>query len=149
MRYYVCISALTNTLSSPPYNFGQTQIEVTGPQGPQGPTGPQGPPGTFDVTLLTNTAFLNTLATNQMASNTSDFVVSTKAIQTLTFTPIPSVTFVPNKTVKLKVTSSLNLSPITYTCANPTVGVVSGGLLTLKGSGTTTITATQAGDPIQ
>jgi hypothetical protein len=137
-----------------------------GDQGPVGSTGAQGPVGNFIAeTVLTNTAFLNSLATNQsfvsamvtnpafvnavanqIASNSSNFLLTTRAMQTLSFPAIPSQRFAPSKTVPLRATSSANLSPITFTCDNPSVGIFSNNVLMLLGTGTTTVRAYQAGN---
>ena len=140
----------------------QGPIGLTGPVGPQGPagvngtngaTGPQGPSGAngtngvFDPTVLTNTAFLQSLATNQVFLNAlaSNFLSASKALQTITFAPIPVQTFKRFKTITLSASSSAKL-PITYTCDNPAVGTFNGNVLIINGIGSANIKATQVGN---
>ena len=140
----------------------QGPIGLTGPVGPQGPagvngtngaTGPQGPSGAngtngvFDPTVLTNTAFLQSLATNQVFLNAlaSNFLSASKALQTITFAPIPVQTFKRFKTITLSASSSAKL-PITYTCDNPAVGTFNGNVLIINGFGSANIKATQVGN---
>ena len=140
-------------------NFGisfQGPSGAVGPQGPAGQTGPQGSVGQFvPSTVLTNTAFLESLASNpvfvnalvnQLASNANNFLISSKALQTLSFPVIPTQTYVANKTLTLKVASSANLKPVVFSCLNPAVGTISNNILRLIGVGTTTVTASQAGN---
>jgi alpha-tubulin suppressor-like RCC1 family protein len=136
-----------------------------GPQGAQGPAGPQGATGTFDPTVLTNTAFLNGLATNQafisamttnpaflaaiaqgIAGSTNNYGFYLKQSQNLNFPAIAPITFSYGKTVKLTVTSSAGLTPVVFSSANPGVASVSNNVLTVIGAGTTTVTASQAGN---
>jgi BspA type Leucine rich repeat region (6 copies)/Collagen triple helix repeat (20 copies) len=142
---------------------------VQGPAGPMGPAGPQGATGTFDPTVLTNTAFLNGLATNQafisamttnpvfiaavanqILSGTNSYGFAQKQNQTLTFPSIPAQTYSPtkNSTVTLKVTSSAGLTNSSYLIGNPSVGSISNATLTILGKGTTTLTATNAGSTL-
>ena len=145
-----------------------------GPQGPVGPPGlngatgqqgPQGATGTFDPTVLTNTAFLNGLASNStfisaistnpaflaaisqgLAGSTNNYGFYQKQLQTLTFPAIAPATFSYGKSVKLAVTSSAKLTPVTYSSSNDGIASVSGSALTITGAGTVTITATQVGN---
>jgi alpha-tubulin suppressor-like RCC1 family protein len=136
-----------------------------GPEGGQGPQGPQGVTGTFDPTVLTNTAFLNGLATNQafiqamttnpaflaaisqgIAGSTNNYGFYLKQSQTLNFPAIAPITFSYGKTVKLTVTSSAKLTPVTYTSSNDGVALASSNALTITGAGTVTIRAAQAGN---
>ena len=143
-------SDLASTITANPSICGL----FVGPQGPQGPVGPQGPQGFqgqagvgSPQNLLTNIAFLQALATNQVFLNAlaSNVLIASKALQTITFTPIPVQTFKPFKTITLNASSSAKL-PITYTIANPAIGTIIGNVLQLQGSGSTTVTATQAGN---
>jgi Ethanolamine utilization protein EutJ (predicted chaperonin) len=70
-----------------------------------------------------------------------------QAVQTLKFSAIPPQTYSTFKTYTLNVTSSANL-PITYTVANTGVAIVSNNVLLLQGTGTTTVTANQAGTTV-
>ncbi len=100
----------------------------------------------FVAALAKNPAFLAALA-SQIAAGPNQFGISVKQPQTLTFPVIPVQTYVANKTLKLvAVTSSVKLTPITFTSSDPNVATVLGNVVTLKGKGTTTITATQAGN---
>jgi Concanavalin A-like lectin/glucanases superfamily/Collagen triple helix repeat (20 copies) len=140
---------------------------ATGPQGPQGlqgppgPIGPQGPQGIPGVgtpeQLLTNTSFLQSLASNPVfltalaqslttTNGNTNYGIASKSIQTIAFSPIPAQTYKPFKTFTLNATSSSKL-PITYSCGNPAVGTIIGNVLQLQGSGSTTVTASQVGNP--
>ena len=143
----------------------QGPVGATGLQGPAGPQGQKGDAGTFDPTVLTNTAFLSGLASNStfisaistnpaflaaisqgLAGSTNNYGFYQKQLQTLTFPAIAPATYSYGKSVKLAVTSSAKLTPITYTSSNDGIASVSGGALTITGAGTVTITATQAGN---
>ena len=160
-------TALAATITSNPSIYGLFigQQGTQGLQGIQGPAGPQGPVGVFDPTVLTNTSFLNSLASNTtfvnaLASNPvflralaqsltttntdTNYGIASKGIQKLTFAAIPPQTYKPLKKIILNAISSAKL-PITYTCANHAIGTINGRVLQLEGSGTTTVTATQAG----
>ncbi len=69
-----------------------------------------------------------------------------KITQTLSFAEILAQTYQPNKTLTLAATSSAKLKPIVYTSVNTAVATVAGNVVTLRGKGSTTITATQAGN---
>jgi hypothetical protein len=100
----------------------------------------------FVEALAKNPAFLAALA-SQIAAGPNQFGISVKQRQTLNFPVIPAQTYVANKTLKLvAVTSSVKLTPITFTSSAPNVATVTGNVITLKGKGSTTITATQAGN---
>jgi len=155
-------SALASTITSNPSIYGLF-VGPQGPAGPTGATGPQGQTGVFDPTVLTNTVFLQSLATNQVFLNAllnnpgfltalsqsltgtnANYGIASKAMQTISFAPIPPQKYKPSKSITLTATSSAKL-PITYSCANPEIGQLTGDVLYLTGQGTTTITATQAG----
>ena len=156
-------SALANTFTSNPNIYGLF-VGPQGPAGATGATGPQGQTGVFDTTVLTNTVFLQSLATNQvfinalvknpgflatlsqsLTSTNTNYGIASKAVQTISFATIPPLKYKPSKAITLTATSSAKL-PITYYCANPAIGQISGDVLQLTGQGTTTITATQAGN---
>jgi len=150
----------------------QGPVGLTGPQGPvglagpqgvpgvngnDGATGPQGPVGVFDPTVLTNTAFLQSLATNptflnfltaQIKNASNNYGLSVKQNPSLYFPAIPNQTLTPTSTITMGVTSSANQIPISYTSANTAVATVSNNILKLIGSGSTTITASQAGSAL-
>jgi len=130
---------------------------LRGDKGDIGATGPQGPVGVFDPTVLTNTAFLQSLATNptflnfltaQIKNGSNNYGLSVKQNQSLNFPAIPNQTLTPTSTVTLNVTSSANQTPIAYASANTAVATVSNNILKLIGSGSTTITASQAGSAL-
>ena len=169
------ISALASSITSSPSAYGILQQGpqgpagrngtngATGPQGPIGLTGPQGavgPQGQAGVgspqNLLTNSAFLQSLATNPVfltalsqslttTNISTNYGIASKAVQMLNFAPIPAQTYKPFKTITLNAASSAKL-PVTYSCANPAVGIVISNVLQLQGSGTTTVTASQIGN---
>ena len=143
----------------------QGPMGLTGPQGTAGLNGTNGATGTFDPTVLTNTAFLNGLATNQafiqamttnpaflaaiaqgIAGSTNNYGFYLKQSQTLNFPAIAPMTFSYGKTLKLTVTSSAKLTPVTYTSSNDGVALASSNALTITGAGTVTIRAAQAGN---
>lgn len=99
----------------------------------------------FVSALVNNPAFMAALA-NQIASGPNNFGISIKQNQTLNFKSIAAQTYAANKTIKLSVTSSAKLRPITYVSSNPAVATVTSNVVKLIGKGTTTITATQAGN---
>ena len=148
----------------------QGPIGAVGPQGPKGDKGDtgaigpigltglqgiQGPVGVFDPTVLTNTAFLQSLATNptflnalstQIKTGLNNYGLAVKQNQSLNFPVIPPQTLTPTSTVTISVTSSANQTPITYSSGNTAVATVSNNILKLIGSGSTTIIASQAGN---
>ena len=176
------LSALANAFTSSPSTYGilqqgpqgiqglqgiQGTIGLTGPVGPQGLKGDkgdkgdtglqgiQGPVGVFDPTVLTNTAFLQSLATNstfldalstQIKTGLNNYGLAVKQNQSLNFPVIPPQTLTPTSTVTMSVTSSANQTPITYSSGNTAVATVSNNILKLIGSGSTTIIASQAGN---
>jgi len=160
------LSALANAYTSSPSAYGILQQGPQGPQGiqgvqgvvgPQGPVGPQGiqgPVGVFDPTVLTNTAFLTGLASNpvflnaltsQIRSGSNNYGLAVKQNQSLSFPAIPALTITPGRRYTNTVTTPSGL-PVTQTSGNTAVATVSNDVLTLIGAGSTTITATQAGN---
>ncbi len=128
-----------------------------GPIGLTGPQGIQGPVGVFDPTVLTNTAFLQSLATNptflnslstQIKNGSNNYGFAVKQNQSLNFPAIPSQTLTSTSTVTMSVTSSANLTPITYSSGNTAVATVTNNILKLIGSGSTTIIASQDGNAL-
>ncbi|WP_106790864.1 MBG domain-containing protein [Aquimarina sp. Aq78] len=67
-----------------------------------------------------------------------------KGNQTITFAPLADVS-VEAPTFSLNATATSGLG-VTYTSSNPAVATVSGSVISIVGIGTTTITASQAGD---
>jgi subtilase family serine protease len=71
-------------------------------------------------------------------------VTAAQASQTITFGPLPNVTYPnPPNTVNLTATASSGL-PVSYTVSGP--ATVSGSTLTVTGTGTITVTASQSGN---
>ncbi|MFU8892485.1 MAG: InlB B-repeat-containing protein [Luteolibacter sp.] len=80
---------------------------------------------------------------NYEGSTTGTLVVA-KAAQTITFAPLAPVGN-DQEPFALTATASSGL-PVSYSSSNPSVAIVSGSTITVIGSGTTTITASQVGD---
>jgi hypothetical protein len=100
----------------------------------------------FVAALAKNPAFLTALA-NQIIAGPNQYGIAIKQNQTLLFPVIPTQTYrLFNKTLTLAATSSAMLTPITYTSSNVAVATISGKIVTLKGKGSTTITASQVGN---
>jgi hypothetical protein len=93
-------------------------------------------------TTITASQAGNALWNPVSASRT--FVVN-PITQTLSFPAIPTQLSVAGQHVTLTATSSAKLSPITYSVANTAIASVSSNVLTILGSGTTTVTATNVG----
>jgi len=168
------LSALANAFTSSPSTYGILQqgpqgiqgiqgpkgdmgdAGATGPIGLTGPQGIQGPVGVFDPTVLTNTAFLRGLASNpvflnalssQILNGSNNYGMAIKQNQSLNFPAIPALTITQGKKFTNAVTATSGLTVI-QTSDNSAVATVSGNVLTLIGSGSTTITATQAGNAL-
>jgi hypothetical protein len=159
------LSAIANAFTSSPSTYGVLQqgpqgIQgVQGLQGIQGPTGPKGDKGdngVFDPTVLTNNAFLTGLASNsvflnafsaQIQSGSNNYGIAIKQAQSLNFPAIPSLTIAPGRKFTNIVTASSGL-PVVQTSGNTAVATVSSNVLTLIGAGSTTITASQAGNAL-
>ncbi|NDF17022.1 MAG: hypothetical protein EB079_03510, partial [Verrucomicrobia bacterium] len=80
---------------------------------------------------------------NNPGSGTQDFTIQ-KATQTITFGPLPTLAAGAPGLV-LGATSSSGL-PVSYASSDSSVATVSNGVVTIVGSGSTTITASQTGD---
>jgi hypothetical protein len=93
-------------------------------------------------TTITASQAGNALWNPVSASRT--FVVN-PITQTLSFPAIPKQLSVAGQHVTLNATSSAKLTPITYSVANTAIASVSSNVLTILGSGTTTVTATNVG----
>jgi hypothetical protein len=159
------ISALATSITSSSSSYGvlkqgvQGQTGASGPQGLQGIqglVGPQGPTGVFDPTVLTNTAFLTGLASNsvflnafsaQIQSGSNNYGIAIKQAQSLNFPAIPPLSITPGRKFTNIVTASSGL-PVVQTSGNTAVATVSNNVLTLIGAGSTTITASQAGNAL-
>ena len=99
----------------------------------------------FVAALAKNPAFLTALA-NQISAGPNHYGIAIKQNQTLRFPVIPTQTYRLNRTLRLSATSSAKLTPITYSSSNLSVATISGNIVTLKGKGSTTITASQVGN---
>jgi len=93
-------------------------------------------------TTITASQVGNALWNPVSASQT--FVVN-PITQTLSFPKIPTQLSVAGQHVTLGATSSAKLNPITYSVANTAIALVSSNVLTILGSGSTTVTATNVG----
>jgi hypothetical protein len=80
------------------------------------------------------------------ALSVAQSVVVNKGPQSLSFAAIPAQTYSTFKTLNLNAVSSAKLSNTTYLIGNGAVGVISNNVLLLLGTGTTTVTATNAGN---
>jgi uncharacterized repeat protein (TIGR03803 family) len=100
----------------------------------------------FDPLTYNFTKILDFDAANGSNPLYNNFIsVSTaKASQTITFTSLPAKKF-GDATFELAATSSSGL-PITYSSSNTLVAAISGNTVTIVGAGSSTITASQAGD---
>jgi Gluconolactonase len=83
--------------------------------------------------------------TNYNSATVTQTLTITKASQTITFDPIPTKVYSSGAIFALPGYTSAGLF-ITYTSSNPAVATVSANTVTLVGSGTTEITATQSGN---
>ena len=99
------------------------------------------PPGTYPITVSGATSnnyditFVNGILT-----------VQPKQTQTITFNALPTKTY-GNADFNTGATSTNNTIPITYASSNTAVAIVnSSGVIHINGGGTTTITASQAGN---
>lgn len=98
------------------------------------------PAGTYPITVTGASA----------ANYTISFVNGTMTIQprqtqTITFNALPTKTY-GNADFPTGATSTNNTIPITYTSSDPGVATINGNTIHITGAGTTTITASQAGN---
>jgi hypothetical protein len=153
------VSALASTITSSSNNYGISQVGPPGPQGLQGlqgPAGARGPTGVFDPTVLTNTSFLTGLASNptfisavatQLLSGSNNYGIAVKQSQSLSFPAIPTITITPGKKFTNTVTASTAL-PVTQIVGNTAIATLTNNVLTILSAGSTTITASQAGNAL-
>lgn len=71
--------------------------------------------------------------------------VQPRQSQTITFTALPAKTY-GNADFALQASSTNNTIPITYTSSNTNVATINGNMIHITGAGTSTITASQAGN---
>ncbi|MEW7280956.1 MBG domain-containing protein [Aquimarina sp. 2201CG1-2-11] len=83
-------------------------------------------------------------ATYADAVDVPQLLTVNKGDQTITFNALPNVT-IDDADFNLTATASSGLG-VTYTSSDPTVATVTGNVVSIVGLGTTTITASQAGD---
>ena len=95
-------------------------------------------PGTYPIIVLGGDA------DNYTFSYTNGTLTVNKADQTITFAALADKTY-GDADFNLPATSSSGLD-VTYSSSNTNVATVSGNTVTIVGAGTTTITASQAGD---
>lgn len=101
---------------------------------------------TFLSSLTTNPAFVAAVAT-QILTSSNNYGIAIKQAQSLNFPAIPSLTITPGRKFTNIVTASSGL-PVVQTSGNTAVATVSNNVLTLIGSGSTTISASQAGNAL-
>ena len=95
-------------------------------------------------TAVGNYAVVGTINENNYVGSATGTLAITKANQTITFGALPVKVF-GDASFALSATASSTLA-VTYASSNKNVATVSGSTVTLVGWGTTTITASQAGD---
>jgi len=98
-------------------------------------------------TSPTNPAFISAIASQILSASNNDGL-AVKQSQSLNFPAIPAQTITPTSSLTLNVISSANQTPIIFTSGNTAVATVSNNVLKLLGSGSTTITASQAGNSL-
>ena len=101
---------------------------------------------TFLSSLTTNPAFVAAVAT-QIQSGSNNYGIAIKQAQSLNFPAIPSLTIIPGRKYTNIVTTSSGL-PVVQTSGNTAVATLSNNVLTLIGAGSTTITASHAGNAL-
>ena len=79
------------------------------------------------------------------ANDVSQTLVVSKANQSITFDALPTKTY-GDQAFAISATGGGSGNAVTFKSSNPKVATVSGNLVTVIGAGTTTITASQAGD---
>ena len=97
--------------------------------------------------LLFDDNFISKLA-SRILSGQNNFGLAIKQNQSLNFPAIPTQTITPGKKFTNLVTSSSGLTPIIQTSGNSAVATATNNVLTLTGSGSTTVTAFQAGNSL-
>lgn len=96
-------------------------------------------------TAPTNPAFVSAVAAQILAAS-NNYGMAVKQDQSLNFPTLPVQILPPGKPISLSVTSSANQGPILFTSGNTAVARVSNSQITILGAGSTTITASQAGN---
>jgi hypothetical protein len=98
------------------------------------------PPGTYPITVSGATA-----ANYTITHTNGTLTVVPKQNQTITFNTPATKTY-GNADFAAGATSTNNTIPITYTSSNPAVATIIGNNIHITGAGTSTITASQAGN---
>ena len=107
-------------------------------------------------TSPTNTAYVQAVATNpafvtavasQILSGSNNYGIAVKQSQSLSFPAIPTITITPGKKFTNTVTASTAL-PVTQIVGNTAIATISNNVLTILGAGSTTVTASQAGNAL-
>lgn len=98
------------------------------------------PPGAYVITVSGATA-----ANYTITHTNGTLTVVPKQNQTITFNALPTKTY-GNADFAAGATSTNNTIPITYTSSNPAVATIVGTNIHITGAGTSTITASQAGN---
>jgi len=101
---------------------------------------------TFVSYLSSNAAFVSSLSSQILAAS-NNYGIAVKQPQSLSFPAIPALTITPGKKYTNTVTASSGL-PVTQTSGNTAVATVSSNVITIVGAGSTTITASQAGNAL-
>ncbi len=113
--------------------------------------GSESPTGNLDWILnwlVSNDSFISRVA-SRILSGTNNYGLAVKQNQTLTFPAPNPVTYASNASkIALSATSSAGLSPITFTSANGAVASIVNNTMSVVGAGSTTITASQAGNAL-
>lgn len=114
------------------------------------PAGWTGSSATASITVTTNATSGNVSVTASNACGTTSSanisVTVNKQNQTITFAPLTAKTF-GDANFNLAATASSTL-PVSYVSSNTSVATIVGSTVTIVGAGTTTITASQAGNEI-
>jgi len=103
--------------------------------------------GWIENWLLSDDSFIARLAARILAAS-NNYGIAVKQNQSLNFPAIPALTITPNKKYTNVVTASSGLTPVIQISGNTAVATVSNNILTLIGSGSTTITASQVGNAL-
>ncbi|MGB8193200.1 MAG: MBG domain-containing protein [Chitinophagaceae bacterium] len=132
--------AFTVTYSG--FVYGETAAVLTTPVTVTTTAVTTSPPGTYPIVPAGATAAnYNIVFTNGVLT------VAPRQTQTITFNALAAKTY-GNADFAAGATSTNNTIPITYTSSNPAVATVSGSTIHITGAGTTTITASQAGNSL-
>ena len=145
-----------NTLPTKTYGDAAFTLSATGGASGNPVTYTSSNPGV--ATVSSNTVAIvgagtTTITANQLgnanyvtAAPVSQTLTVNKAAQTIVFGTLSAVNYSANGKVNLTASGGGSTSPVTYTSSNPNVASVAGSTATIRGVGTTTITASQLGD---